>query len=115
MGMEDAEKEIEDLKKALWYIEDYRVKIPQLLLSHFKSRARIQQIVIEVTGHALMRLPTAVTRIMWQQPSGICSALVLSDRARFGSVNDGKRIYALLQSLSRHASSTSSISYSTRK
>lgn len=53
MGKEDAEKEIEDLKKALWYIEDYRVKIPQLLLSHFKSRARIQQIVIEVTGHAI--------------------------------------------------------------
>ena len=24
MGMEDAEKEIEDLKKALWYIEDYK-------------------------------------------------------------------------------------------
>ena len=46
MGKENAEKEIEDLKKALWYIEDYRVKIPQLLLSHFKSRARIQQIVI---------------------------------------------------------------------
>lgn len=53
MGMEDAEKEVEDLKKALWYIEDYRVKIPQLLLSHFKSRARMQQIVIEVTGHAI--------------------------------------------------------------
>lgn len=53
MGMEDAEKEIEDLKKALWYIEDCRVKIPQLLLSHFKSRARMQQIVIEVTGHAI--------------------------------------------------------------
>ena len=53
LGMEDAEKEIEDLKKSLWYIEDYRVKIPQLLLSHFKSRARMQQIVIEVTGHAI--------------------------------------------------------------
>ena len=53
IGMEDVEKEIEDLHKALWYIEDYRVKIPQLLLSHFKSRARIQQIVIEVTGHAI--------------------------------------------------------------
>ena len=51
MGKEDAEKEIEDLKKALWYIEDYRVKIPQLLLSHFKSRERMEQIVIEVTGH----------------------------------------------------------------
>jgi len=24
MGMDDADKEIEDLKKALWYIEDYR-------------------------------------------------------------------------------------------
>ena len=53
MGKDDADKEIEDLKKALWYIEDYRVKIPQLLLSHFKSRARMQQIVIEVTGHAI--------------------------------------------------------------
>ena len=51
MGMEDAEKEIEDLKKALWYIEDYRVKIPQLLLGHFKSRERMEQIIIEVTGH----------------------------------------------------------------
>lgn len=51
MGKEDAEKEIEDLKKALWYIEDYRVKIPQLLLSHFKSRERMEQIIIEVTGH----------------------------------------------------------------
>jgi len=27
MGMEDAEKEIEDLKKALWYIEDYKKHI----------------------------------------------------------------------------------------
>ena len=51
MGMEDAEKEIEDLKKALWYIEDYRKKIPQLLLGHFKSRDRMEQIIIEVTGH----------------------------------------------------------------
>jgi hypothetical protein len=49
MGMEDAEKEIEDLKKALWYIEDYRVKIPQLLLSHFKSRERMEQIIIVPT------------------------------------------------------------------
>lgn len=51
MGKDDAEKEIEDLKKALWYIEDYRVKIPQLLLCHFKSRERMEQIIIEVTGH----------------------------------------------------------------
>ena len=53
LGKADADKEIEDLKKALWYIEDYRVKIPQLLLSHFKTRARMMQIVIEVTGHAV--------------------------------------------------------------
>lgn len=53
MGMEDAEKEIEDLNKALWYIEDCRVEIPQLLLCHFKSRQRMEQIVIEVTGHRI--------------------------------------------------------------
>ena len=28
LGKEDAEKEIEDLKKALWYIEDYRKYMP---------------------------------------------------------------------------------------
>lgn len=53
LGKADADKEIENLKKALWYIEDYRVKIPKLLLSHFKTRARMMQIVIEVTGHAV--------------------------------------------------------------
>lgn len=53
MGMEDAEKEIEDLKKALWYIEDYRVKIPQLPLRYFTSRERMEQIIIEVTGHRM--------------------------------------------------------------
>lgn len=52
-GKDDAEKEIEDLKKALWYIEDYRTKIPQLLPSHFKSRQRMEQIVAEVTGHRI--------------------------------------------------------------
>ena len=30
MGMEDAEKEIEDLKKALWYIEDYKAQEKEL-------------------------------------------------------------------------------------
>ena len=29
MGMVNAEKEIEDLKKALWYIEDYRINRPE--------------------------------------------------------------------------------------
>ena len=53
MGKDDAEKEIEDLNKALWYIEDYRVKIPKLPLRYFKRTARMQQIVIEVTGHAI--------------------------------------------------------------
>lgn len=29
MGMKDAEKEIEDLKKALWYIHDYKINRPE--------------------------------------------------------------------------------------
>ncbi len=48
-GMDDAEKEIEDLKKALFYIDDYRIRIPQLM-SHFKSPERMERIVAEVTG-----------------------------------------------------------------
>jgi hypothetical protein len=49
-GMTDEEKEIEDLRKALWYIDDYRIRIPQLLMSHFKSPERMERIVAEVTG-----------------------------------------------------------------
>lgn len=49
-GMTDEEKEVEDLKKALWYIDDYRIRIPQLLMSHFKSPERMERIVAEVTG-----------------------------------------------------------------
>lgn len=56
MGKDDAEKEIEDLKKALWYIDDYRIKIPQLPLSHFKSSDRMMKIVIEVTGHTVSEI-----------------------------------------------------------
>lgn len=50
MGKEDADKEVEDLKKALWYIEDYRVKIPKLRMLHFKTPNRMERIVAEVTG-----------------------------------------------------------------
>lgn len=52
IGKDDAEKEIEDLKKALWYIEDYR--------QHFASartkqvgRKEVKQIVAATTGHTI--------------------------------------------------------------
>jgi len=52
MGKEDAEKEIEDLKKALWYIEDY--------VKNFNNTAwevdHIKRMVKEVTGHSIAQI-----------------------------------------------------------
>lgn len=41
MGKEDAEKEIEDLKKALWYIEDYRTHLPENAIYMFSDIAQL--------------------------------------------------------------------------
>ena len=52
MGMEDAEKEIEDLKKAIFYIEDY--------VGHFDKSAwevtYAKRMVKEVTGHSVAQI-----------------------------------------------------------
>jgi hypothetical protein len=53
MGMEDAEKEIEDLNKALWYIEDYRKQILHLPKTYFKSPLLMDKLVAKVTGHTI--------------------------------------------------------------
>lgn len=53
MGMDDAEKEIEDLRKALFYIEDYRKQIPQLPKTYFKSPLLIDKLVAKATGHTI--------------------------------------------------------------
>lgn len=54
LGKDDADKEIEDLKKALWYIENYRIMIPKL--RHFNTREEMSQIVIKVTGYAIEQI-----------------------------------------------------------
>lgn len=56
MGQSDAAKEVEDLEKALWYIEDYRVTIPQLQRRHFKPHIRMKRIVAEVTGWSVDKI-----------------------------------------------------------
>lgn len=52
LGKEDAEKEIEDLKKALWYIEDY--------VKSFNSTVweldHIKRMVKEETGHSIAQI-----------------------------------------------------------
>lgn len=53
LGMEDAEKEIEDLEKALWYKEDYRKQILQLPKTCFKSPLLMDKLVAQVTGHTI--------------------------------------------------------------
>ena len=55
MGKEDAEKEIEDLKKALWYIEDFKNHFnhPYCIL---ERRQAIKQIVKDVTGYSTTQI-----------------------------------------------------------
>lgn len=51
MGMEDAEKESEDLKKALWYIEDYRTLCRNKGCQHRQLGCAASVVVYMVTGH----------------------------------------------------------------
>lgn len=50
LGKDDADKEIEDLKKALWYIEDYNDNFTTYYVAKEK---RIKAIVREVTDHSI--------------------------------------------------------------
>lgn len=55
MGKEDAEKEIEDLKKALWYINDYEQN-GALYGTTFSDRKEMYVIVKEITGYSLDKI-----------------------------------------------------------
>lgn len=51
LGMEDAEKEIEDLKKALWYIEDYRTLCRNKGCQHRQLGCAASVVLYTLTGH----------------------------------------------------------------
>ena len=52
MGKADADKEIEDLKKALWYINDYRVNVLPTQKCEVDTYYRIGMVIIpKVTGY----------------------------------------------------------------
>ena len=51
MGMKDAEKEIEDLKKALWYIEDYRTLCRTKGCQHRQLGCAEGVVLLKLTGH----------------------------------------------------------------
>ena len=51
MGKEDAEKEIEDLKKALWYIEDYRYMCDKMRCHHSRFRLSAGCSLFRLSGH----------------------------------------------------------------
>lgn len=55
-GKDEADKEVEDLRKALWYIEDYRRVIPGLWPGQFESDAAMEIIVAEVTGWRIAQI-----------------------------------------------------------
>lgn len=51
MGMEDAEKGIEDLEKALWYIGDYRNKCHTAGCQHRPLGCAASVVLLKLTGH----------------------------------------------------------------
>lgn len=59
MGMEDAEKEIEDLKKALWYIEDYQRSARQHIAE--AKPELINSYIHDITGHTVAEITTGYT------------------------------------------------------
>ena len=53
MGKDDAEKEIEDLKKAYWYIEDFKEKAPSLFWKrNLRNRSCMEDSVKEMTNES---------------------------------------------------------------
>jgi len=60
MGMEDAEKEIEDLKKALWYIEDYQNSHCYHHVAEVKPKL-IDNYIHDITGHTVAEITTGYT------------------------------------------------------
>ena len=55
MGMADAEKEIEDLKKALWYIEDYRKHLKPTM-QKLTQTTTIEERVRQTTGYHIQEI-----------------------------------------------------------
>ena len=60
MGKDDVVKEVEDLKKALWYIEDYQQNASGLHCAEAKSE--LMQVYVEkITGHSIIDITRGYT------------------------------------------------------
>ena len=59
MGMDDAEKEMEDLKKALWYIKDYQRSARQHIAE--AKPELINSYIHDITGHTVAEITTDYT------------------------------------------------------
>lgn len=57
MGKEDADKEVEDLWKALWYIEDYQNTPGQHHIAEAKPEL-IDSYIRDITGHTIAEITT---------------------------------------------------------
>lgn len=60
LGKDDVVKEVEDLKKALWYIEDYQQNASGLHCAEAKSE--LMQVYVEkITGHSIIDITRGYT------------------------------------------------------
>jgi hypothetical protein len=63
MGKEDADKEIEDLKKALWYIEDYQNSHGEHFVAE-SSPELMEDLIHKVTGHTITEITSGYSALV---------------------------------------------------
>ena len=63
LGMEDAEKEIEDLKKALWYIEDYKEHLNPTM-QKLTQTTTIEERVKQTTGYHIQEITEGLDNLI---------------------------------------------------
>lgn len=93
LGMEDAEKEIEDLKKALWYIEDYKKHINKRATYIVAKAAKDSSLSDKVVCEAQVGLVTGydIVNIVKGYDKHIATAMSLL--LQVGLIQDEGRIF----------------------
>lgn len=79
MGMKDAEKEMEDLKKALWYIEDYRTLCHNKGCQHRSLGCAASVVLLKLTGHNINDVVKGYEKNVAEAISGLLRVGIISE------------------------------------
>ncbi len=83
MGMVNAEKEIEDLKKALWYIEDYRTLCRNKGCQHRHLGCAASVVLLKLTGHNIGDVVKGYEKNVAAAISGLLRVGIISEHTAY--------------------------------